>query len=35
MHIYAYLNYIIIGSGKGMLPVQCQAITETNDDLYI
>ena len=29
-HIYASVNWVIIGSGNDLLPVQCQAITWTN-----
>ena len=31
--IYASLMWFIIGSGNGLLPVQCQAITWTSNDL--
>ena len=33
MHIYVSLNWVTIGSGNSLSPVQCQTITWTNDDL--
>ena len=28
-----YRQFVIIGLGIGLLPIQCQAITQANDDL--
>ena len=35
-HIYVCVSliWVIIGSGSGLMPVWCQAITWTNDDLW-
>ena len=30
---YASVDWVIIGSGNGLSPVRCQAITWTNDEL--
>ena len=32
-HIYVAMNWVIIGSGSGLAPMWCQAITWINDDL--
>ena len=34
-YIYALVYQAIIGSGKGLWPARCQAITWTNADLVI
>ena len=33
--LHTWLNWLIIGSGNGLSPVRCQAITWTNDDLLL
>ena len=34
-HIYVSMNWVIIGSGNGLLPIQCQAIIWTNTGLLL